>query len=188
MHKPRYLADDGWTQAWGISWCANRRDDVSWIQHSGWLPGFTTSICFDPGTGVGAIALLNGTSGTADLALELASIARRLARSAPPPITAPAPTPAKYRPLLGIYTPSDLGSWVMLLEWRDGQLAFTSPDLPTWQQVLEPTGDADVFIAAPGSDFSGEKVIFQRRADGYASSVLLVQSTLLRLDHPTPPG
>ncbi|MGD0064328.1 MAG: serine hydrolase domain-containing protein [Streptosporangiaceae bacterium] len=188
MHKPRYLADDGWTQAWGISWCANRRDDVSWIQHSGWLPGFTTSICFDPGTGVGAIALLNGTSGPADLALELASIARRLARSAPPPITAPAPTPAKYRPLLGIYTPSDLGSWVMLLEWRDGQLAFTSPDLPTWQQVLEPTGDADVFIAAPGSDFSGEKVIFQRRADGYASSVLLVQSTLLRLDHPTPPG
>jgi len=189
MHRPRYLADDGWTQAWGISWCANRRDDVSWIQHSGWLPGFTTSICFDPGTGVGAIALFNGTSGMADLAVELASIARRLARSAPPPpMTAPAPTPARYRPLLGLYARPDLGGWVLRLEWRDGQLAFTSPEAPTWQQVLEPTGDADVFIAAPGSDFSGEKVIFQRRADGYPSSVLLVQSTLLRLDHPTPPG
>ncbi len=29
MHKPRYLADDDWTSAWGISWCADRRDGVS---------------------------------------------------------------------------------------------------------------------------------------------------------------
>ena len=29
MHKPRYLADDDWTSAWGISWCADRQDDVS---------------------------------------------------------------------------------------------------------------------------------------------------------------
>jgi hypothetical protein len=42
MHPPRYLADDGWTSAWGISWCASRRDDVVWIGHGGWLPGFTT--------------------------------------------------------------------------------------------------------------------------------------------------
>ena len=27
MHKPRYLAGDDWTQAWGISWCATRQDD-----------------------------------------------------------------------------------------------------------------------------------------------------------------
>ena len=27
MHKPRYLAGDDWTEAWGISWCATRQDD-----------------------------------------------------------------------------------------------------------------------------------------------------------------
>ena len=48
MHTPRYLADDRWTQAWGISWCASRQDDVTWIQHSGGLPGFTATVCFDP--------------------------------------------------------------------------------------------------------------------------------------------
>jgi CubicO group peptidase (beta-lactamase class C family) len=62
MHKPRYLADDEWTSAWGISWCADRRDDVSWIQHSGGLPGFTTSVCFDPRQQIGAIVLHNGPS------------------------------------------------------------------------------------------------------------------------------
>jgi CubicO group peptidase (beta-lactamase class C family) len=60
MHKPRYLADDDWTSAWGISWCADRQDDVSWIQHSGGLPGFTTSVCFDPRQQVGAIVLRSG--------------------------------------------------------------------------------------------------------------------------------
>jgi CubicO group peptidase (beta-lactamase class C family) len=183
MHKPRYLADDGWTQAWGISWCGNRRDDVVWIQHSGGLPGFTTSVCFDPGQQVGAIALHNGAGSAEELACDLASIAHRLAGSAPSAIRAPAPTPAQYRPLLGIYAQPDLGGWLLRLEWRDGKLAFTSPEMPAWQLALKPTGDPDVFIAEPGSSFSGEDVIFRRRADGRVISVLLVASTFVRLDH-----
>lgn len=104
MHRPRYLADAGWTSAWGISWCASRRDGVAWIRHSGWLPGFTTTVCFDPGEQVGAIALLNGSAASAELALELASDARRLVRGAPPTIEAPEPAPGQYGPLMGIYT------------------------------------------------------------------------------------
>jgi CubicO group peptidase (beta-lactamase class C family) len=188
MHKPRYLADDGWTTAWGISWCGNRRDDVIWIQHSGGLPGFTTTVCFDPRKQVGAIALLNGTSGAAELAFDLASIARRLACSAPSAIKAPAPTPGEYRPLLGIYARPDLGGWVLRLEWRDGKLAFVSPEMPSWHLALEPTSHPDVFIAEPGSNFSGENVIFRRRDDGRVTSVLLVESTFVRLDHLAPPG
>jgi hypothetical protein len=38
------------------------------------------------------------------------------------------------------------------------------------------------FIAEPGSNFSGENVTFQRRADGRVISVLLVESTYIRLD------
>lgn len=183
MHKPRYLADDEWTGAWGISWCGNRRDDVIWIQHSGGLPGFTTTVCFDPGEQVGAIALLNGTSNTVELAFDLASIARRLAPAAPPPIEASVPTPETCRPLLGIYTRPDLGGWMLRLEWRDGTLAFVSPEMPAWRLALEPTSNPDVFIAGPGSSFSGENVIFRRRGDGRVTSVLLVESTFARLDH-----
>ena len=32
-----------------------RQDDSVWIRHSGGLPGYTTTVCFDPGTQVGAI-------------------------------------------------------------------------------------------------------------------------------------
>jgi CubicO group peptidase (beta-lactamase class C family) len=183
MHKPRYLADDDWTSAWGISWCADRRDDVSWIQHSGGLPGFTTSVCFDPRRQVGAIVLHNGPSFTAEIARELAVTARRLAGSAPSAVAVPVPAPAQYRPLLGLYARTGLGGGVLSLQWRSGKLAFLIPELPSWQLALEPTGNPDVFVAGPGSDFSGENVIFRRHDDGRVMSVLLVQGTYLRLDH-----
>ncbi len=85
--------------------------------------------------------MLNGTSGTAELAFDLASIARRLAQAAPPAIEAPVPTPGKYRLLLGIYTRPDLGGWMLRLEWRDGKLTFVAPDVPLWRPVLEPTSN-----------------------------------------------
>ena len=183
MHKPRYLADDDWTSAWGISWSADRHDDVSWIGHSGGIPGFTTSVCFDPRQQVGAIVLHNGPSFTAETARELAVTARRLAGSTPPAAAAPAPAPPAYRPLLGLYSRTGLGGGVLSLQWRAGKLAFLIPEIPSWQLALEPTSSPDVFIVAPGSDFSGENVIFRRHDDGRVISVLLVQSTYLRLDH-----
>jgi CubicO group peptidase (beta-lactamase class C family) len=95
MHNPRYLTANDWTQAWGISWCANRRDDVTWIQHSGELPGFTSTVCFDPVNKVGSVVLVNGTSNSSELAFDLASIARRLAEDASPAIEVPAPMPGR---------------------------------------------------------------------------------------------
>jgi CubicO group peptidase (beta-lactamase class C family) len=184
MHKARYLADDDWMSAWGIPWCADRRDDVSWIGHSGGLPGFTTSVCFDPGQQVGAIVLHNGPGFTAESARELAVTARRLAGSAPSAVAVPAP--AGYRPLLGLYA-RGLGGGVLRLQWRAGKLVFGIPEFPSWQLALEPTSNPGVFIAGPGSDFSGENVIFRSHDDGRVISVLLVQGTYLRLDQlPSP--
>jgi hypothetical protein len=95
----------------------------------------------------------------------------------------PASAPARYRPLLGLYARTGLGGGVLSLEWRAGKLAFLIPEIPSWQLALEPTSSPDVFIAGPGSDLSGENVIFRRRDDGRVISVLLVQGTYLRLDH-----
>jgi CubicO group peptidase (beta-lactamase class C family) len=182
MHNPRYLAGNDWTRAWGISWIANRRDDVTWIQHSGELPGFTCTVCFDPVEQVGAIVLLNGIGGSSELAFELASIARRLARSAPQPVRVPGPMPRQYGPLLGIYSrPAPIGG-TFRLQWRDGSLAFTAPEMPTWSMTLAPTGHPDMFTSAPGSDFEGDSVIFRRLPDGRVASVFLMDSTFARLD------
>ena len=187
MHKPRYLADDDWTSAWGISWCADRQDDVSWIQHSGGLPGFTTSVCFDP-----------GAAGRRHRLAQRNQLHRRdcpragCDRSPPGRVrtvsgSGASAAPAQYRPLLGLYARTGLGGGVLSLEWRAGKLAFLIPEIPSWQLALEPTSNPDVFIAGPGSDFSGENVIFRRHGDGRVISVLLVQGTYLRLDHlPSP--
>ena len=183
MHKPRYLADDDWTSAWGISWCGNRRDDVIWIQHSGGLPGFTTTVCFDPRAQVGAIVLVNATSRNVELGPDLASVARRLARSAPPAIGTSAPMPGQYRPLLGMYAGSGLAGGLLRLEWRDGKLAFADPEMAGFRLALEPTSSPDTFVGEQGSYFAGENVIFRRRADGRVISVLIVASTFMRLDH-----
>jgi CubicO group peptidase (beta-lactamase class C family) len=185
MHRPRYLADDDWASAWGISWSAHRQDDVSWIQHSGGLPGYTTSVCFDPGQQVGAIVLHNGPGFTVAAAQELAAAACRLAGPARPAVAGPAP--ARYWPLLGLYARAGLGGGVLSLQWRAGELAFLIPGIPSWQLTLEPTSDPDVFVAGPGTDLAGENVIFRRRHDGQVTSVLLVQATYLRQDHDSRP-
>jgi serine-type D-Ala-D-Ala carboxypeptidase/endopeptidase len=183
MHKPRYLADDQWTQAWGISWCGTRREDVTWIGHSGGIPGFTSTICFDPESQVGAVVLVNGTSGTADLGIELAAAARDLTRDLRPTrSTPPAPAPERFRPLLGVYARASLGGWLLRLEWRDRKLTFTAAEAPGWQVVLTPTADPDRFGIADGSTAPGDSVTFRRAADGRVVSAFFLDFTWLRLD------
>jgi hypothetical protein len=131
-----------------ISWCGTRRDDTVWTGHAGGIPGFTSAICFNPAAQVGVVTLLNGTIGSAALAMDLAALARDLTRHRLPPSTLPAPAPENYQPLLGIYAPPSLGGWLIRLEWTRGQLAFTSAEAPGWQIVLMPTPDPDVFTIA----------------------------------------
>jgi CubicO group peptidase (beta-lactamase class C family) len=184
MHKPRYLGDDQWTQAWGISWYAVRRDTEIWIQHSGGLPGFSTNVCFDPKEQVGAIVLLNADANAAELAMDLAAIARDSVRGTAAAAAArlvPAPTPDEFRPLLGIYASPELGRFIRL-EWRDGKLTFVDPDAATWRPTLTPTGDPDKFVVEPGFRESGESVIFHRLADGRVASVFLAAATFARMD------
>jgi len=180
MHKPRYLSDDEWTRAWGISWYAVRKDDVIWIQHSGGLPGFITGVCFDPKLGVGGIALINGVADAPALAMDLAGIARRLVQASPPVVAAPSPAPESVKSLLGLYAPADMSELVRL-EWRDGKLSFQDPSEPSWQLVLEPCDEPDTFRVGPGLRESGETARFRRRTDGQVASVFVGGGTLLRL-------
>ena len=187
MHKPRYLGDDLWSQAWGISWYAIRRDDVTWIQHSGGVPGFTSNMCFDPHQQVGAIALVNGSADPSELAMDLAQIARTSVLATATAIEPPLPTPDAFRSLLGIYAGPDPGMFVRL-EWRDGKLTFVDPGTTAWRPTLAPTEDPDTFIVEPGVRQSGETAIFTRLADGRVASVFLATATLVRMDRVDQPG
>lgn len=187
MHRPRYLADDEWTQARGISWNAIRRNDVVWIQHSGGLHGFRSNVCFDPIHQVGGVVLLNGTGDAAALSMDLAEIARRSVRAKGPAIEPPPPTPETFRPLLGLYAQPELGTLVRL-EWRDGRLTFVDPDLASWRPRLAATDDPDIFVVGPGCAESGETVVFRRLPDGRVASALLATTRLARLGPVVPDG
>lgn len=181
MHKPRYLADELWTRAWGISWYARRRDDGIWIQHSGGWDGFITDVCFDPIAKVGAIALLNGIGDAPSLAMDLGAIARKSLASRAPEITPSEPTPDAYKSLLGVYFDSEYGELVQV-EWRDAALVVIMPTDPSFKVTLLESGTPDTFIVAPGIRPSGETVLFERRADGRIVSMFLAVGTFRRLD------
>jgi CubicO group peptidase (beta-lactamase class C family) len=181
MHKPRYLSDEEWSSAWGVSWYSVRKDDVTWVQHSGGLPGFASNACFDRATRVGAIVLVNGAPDASRLAMALAAQARELAEAAPPRLSAPAPTPAELQPLLGLYAPADM-SFLLRVEWRDAKLAVVEGDGPGETIPLERGSETDSFVVAPGFRESGEPLVFQRRADGTVTSMRTGGGSLVRLD------
>ena len=179
MHKARYLGDDAWTEAFGISWYAVRKGEVIWVQHSGGLHGFTSNICFDPKEQVGAIVLLNGIGDASELSVGLAAIARDAGRESAPPIEPPAAMPIAYRDLLGLYVDEEQ-AMIARVEWRDGALQIVDPDEESWRPTLLPTEDPDVFVIAPGVRESGERVTFARRGDGRVASMFLAVATMLR--------
>jgi CubicO group peptidase (beta-lactamase class C family) len=181
MHKPRYLSDEEWSTAWGVSWYAVRKDDVTWVQHSGGLPGFASTACFDRASRVGAIALVNGAGDAPGLAMALGAAARELAEAAAPRLAAPTPTPVDLRPLLGLYAPADM-SFMIRVEWRDGKLAVVEGDGPGQTVPLERGREDGSFVVAPGFRASGEPLVFRRRPDGTVISMLTGSGTLVRLD------
>ena len=181
MHKPRYLGDEEWSYAFGITWIATRKDEVTWIQHSGGLPGFTSLACFDRKSRVGAIALVNGASNADALAIALAGMAHRMVQAAPPAdLKLPAATPGDIRQLLGLYAPPDL-SWRTRLEWRDGTLMLVDGDGPGEQVPLERGREPGVFVVAPGFQQAGETVAVNTGPDGAVVSLTMGAGTLVRL-------
>ena len=181
MHTPRYLGNEEWTEAFGLTWYAIRKDGVTWVQHSGGIHGFTTCACFDLKEKIGAIVLVNGDGDAEGLAMDLGKIAREAVLAAAPAIEPPPTMPEAYRPFLGIYVNPEQGL-VVRLEWRDGKLTFVDPAEPTWVKVLAPTDDPDVFIVEPGVRESGEPATFRRTPDGRVASVHLATETHVRLE------
>jgi len=181
MQRPRYLADEAWTEAFGIAWYAVRRDEVIWVQHSGALHGFRSNVCFDPKHSVGAIVLINGLADASTLSMDLGEIAREAAVAMPPPLKAPTQTPPQLQPLLGIYFDPELGL-TRRVEWRDGKLTIVDPELAEWRPTLAPTADPDVFLVERGVRESGERVTFSRLPDGRVTSIFIAAGTWMRLE------
>ncbi|HKC20704.1 MAG TPA: serine hydrolase domain-containing protein [Candidatus Dormibacteraeota bacterium] len=181
MHRPRYITDADWTQAWCIGWYALRREKTIWIVHTGSLHGFSSAVCFRPADRIGAIALINGVGDAATLAIDLGTIALEALNAMGPRIELPPPLPEAFGDVIGFYVRKE-SDVVLRVEWRDGRLAVIDPGLPAWRPTLTPTSDRDVFMIEPGVRQSGERAVFRRLEDGRVSALFLAASTYERLD------
>ncbi len=180
MHRPRYLGDEAWTEAWAIGWYAVRKDDVTWVQHAGGLHGFITNVCFDPKERVGAIALINGDGDAPELAMALGAAARTAVRAAPRPIEPPAPLPSAWADLLGLYD-HPAREQPLRVEWRDGKLTLIGHVDAGTPTTLRPADRPDAFVIDPGVREAGEPCEFVRRADGRVRAVRVGPEVLHRL-------
>jgi CubicO group peptidase (beta-lactamase class C family) len=181
MHRPRYLADDDWTNAVGISWMGVRRGEAVWMQHSGGIYGFSTCTCFRPSERVGVIVLLNCSGDALTLALDLGELAVTATRATVGAMGRPRPMPGAYAHFLGFYQAPELGL-LLRVEWRDARLMALGV-VDDWRRwTFSPTVVPDAFIVDPGVRESGEDALFLRRGDGRVSGLKLGPVTLSRLD------
>ena len=73
-------------------------------------------------------------------------------------------------------------SFLLRVEWRDGKLAIVEGSGPGETILIERGREPGSFLVAPGFRQSGEPVVFQRRADGVVTSMLLGGGSVVRLD------
>lgn len=180
MHRPRYLSDETWTEAFGIGWYARRRGEDVWVQHSGGLPGFITNAAFHAEFNLGVIVLLNGLGGASELATDLGSMVLEAVKDMGAPARIPAPLPERYAPLLGLYMNAEMSD-PLRVEWRDDRLTLVNAADPSWHATLTATDDPLVFTIDPGIRESGEPAIFGEGSGGHIRSLMMASDTLARV-------
>jgi CubicO group peptidase (beta-lactamase class C family) len=167
MHRPRRVLDPSWTRAQALAWQVSRRGTEVVVGHSGGTFGFSSCVAFSSREPVGVVVLSNGTAPASALALDLLEYALEAVHSlGAGTAVLPAPVPAHYRALLGLYAWEDAGAWVRV-EWRDGSLVLVwSEEEESMQtQILEPTDDPLRFVVRGGRE-AGEACVFRPSSDG----------------------
>lgn len=155
MARPRPRSGDGY----GLGVRRTVVDGRVLVGHTGSMPGFLASLFIDPGTGDGAVALTNATSGlvTEDVPGAL------LAGPDPEPVAPWWPTtdlPDAAAEVVGWWF---WGSTALELRWDRGRLVLRTAWTATDTDVFELRGDRVVGV---DGYHAGEELLVRRAADG----------------------
>ncbi len=166
MARPEIVTDaERWTKAWGLGLELTRSGERLLAGHSGGMPGFSAGLAVLRAEGIGAVVLVNATSGAdaTGLAVELACRAHEEDPPPPDPWRPGDAVPADVEPLLGRWWSE--GS-AFAFAWRDGHLEARLESAPAHKPpaVFEPTGDGE-YRAVSGRE-QGELLRVGRHDDG----------------------
>ena len=165
MRQPQIMADPGWGSAWGLGLQLIRHEGVTWIGHTGGLPGAITGFFTDPESQTTGAVLMNNTAAK-DPAATAVKLGAYAVQHDPVPISPWVPgtsEPEDLKPLVGQWFSEGNGFTFSI---RDGHLEARVDRAPTGTppSVFEPTG-RDAYVTASGRE-QGEPLIVHRNADG----------------------
>ncbi|TWP34296.1 serine hydrolase domain-containing protein [Leekyejoonella antrihumi] len=165
MREPQIMADTGWTSAWGLGLQLVRHEGITWIGHTGGLPGAITGFFTDPESKTTGAVLMNNTAAKdpAGTAVKLGAYA---ALHDPAPITPWVPgtsEPAELKPLVGQWFSEGNGFTFSIGEGRlQARMDRAPAQLPP--SIFAATG-TDSYVTVSGRE-QGEALVVRRHPDG----------------------
>jgi CubicO group peptidase (beta-lactamase class C family) len=169
MQQASYV-ESNWSGGHGFGWRILRRGERVYHGHGGSVPGYRSQIQFDAPLKLGVVLLIDGVGPADEIATALldTAVSHAQVAEASRPSSPPAPTPAAYRPYLGIYRMARLAD-LSHVEYRGGKLILAgaphSPFSGEPPAVLEPTDDQRAFMVR-GGRYAGELLTFTLADDG----------------------
>jgi CubicO group peptidase (beta-lactamase class C family) len=181
MHEPTVLVDpEDWTEAQGLGWSIQRREDELLVGHGGLINGFKSAIRFVGPDRVGIVALHNGSapnsSGLPWAILSTVLPVVRAAREALP--AASPPPPPGWMRLVGRYVDPEFADALRIEIRGDRLVSVDEPD--GHPEPLLATDDPLVFVATRGMG-AGEPYRFLEDATGAVDGLNIFGYPMVRV-------
>ena len=157
-----HWVDPDWKTTWGLGFVVYRKDDKTFVGHSGACPGYYTAIVIFPDKKMAAIILVNAMNiNSSGIAQQLLKIVNAIPESK---------ETKKEKSDFEKFTGRYWNSWgeSIIVPWKDGLAAFDLPSQDPLEDLTELKHIKDNIFRRVRKDSSdlGEEVVFETDSDG----------------------
>ena len=167
MHRVHWL-QPSWKSGWGLGFSVWRRNDKTFVGHSGWVAGYRIRLLLCPQDKIGVIVMSNAEDGSPSFFANkiFDVIAPAIIKSIKPPEKIVEFNPG-WKKYVGKYSdPFDWQSEVMILNNELVLFGFSyPPDENPKAGIIELTPEGEHTFRMTGDDGNGELLIFEMDSD-----------------------
>jgi len=185
MQRVQWL-DPGWETARGLAFGVYRRDDVTYVGHSGSCPGYRTAVWIQPETEMAAVAM--GNAGDAETELLVLRAHQIVTPGVKQALDAPGEGETVDPALLvypGHYSVAPWGGEMAVLPWKDGLAVLDLPTDDPLDSLWEIRHvEANRFRRVRDDGELGEEIVFETDDAGNVTALLQHSNRWVRIDTP----
>lgn len=172
-----HWVDPDWKTTWGLGFVVNRKEDKTFVRHSGACPGYYTSLLMFPNKKLAAIIMVNAmnidTIGLAEQLLKIAGAAQQSKET------------KKEKSDFQKFTGHYWNSWgeSVFIPWKAGLASFDLPSQDPLEYLTELKHIKDNMFRRVRKDCSdlGEEVRFETGPDGKVTKVWWHQNMAVKI-------